>query len=116
MPFALISATRAFTRPTTSLALPPRVISTIPDTASVSPPLMIAPWRTSWPMRTSATSRTNTGVPPSCLTTMLPMSSSVRISPAPCTRYCSLASGRMPPLALELLAAMASTTCRTDSP
>ena len=35
MPLALISLTRSFTRVTTSLALPPRVIKTMPDTPSV---------------------------------------------------------------------------------
>ena len=52
---SLISLTLALTRLTTSLALAPRFICTMPATASVVPFLIMAPCRISVPMVTSAT-------------------------------------------------------------
>ena len=115
MPFSLISATRAWMRLTTSLALPPRSIITMPPTASVVPFLTTAPWRTSWPKVTSATSRTYTGVPPTSLSTMVPMSDRLRMRPTPRIRYCSAYWGSTPPPELALLRATASYTSRTVS-
>ncbi len=113
MPLSLMALTRAWMRATTSLALPPRIIMTTPPTDSVTPFLTTAPARAAVPIFTSATSRRVSGVPPTSLSTMAPMSLMSRTRPTPRIRYCSAKCGSTPPPELALLAASASNTCCT---
>ena len=75
----------ASTRLSTVCACSPVRISTMPSTASFVPMKPNWPSRGAWPMTTSPTSFTRTGVPLCTASTMLPMSSSVETRPSPRT-------------------------------